>query len=116
MYKDGDNVEMATKKSTDKSTAELVREEIRDSAQRTSRRARRHSTTSAEYGDVDASKLLAAISAIAASGCAVQFGYTKDGSAYVVRIVGDGDPYNEFIRPSEDFELYLQGVIEDFSK
>jgi len=101
---------------TTKSTAQLIKEELRQSTQRANRRANRHTAVSAEYSDVDPVKLLAAIDAITSRGCAVQFGLTKDGSAFVVRIVGDGDPYNEFVRPSEDFNLYLQGLVEDFSK
>lgn len=101
---------------TPKSTAQLIKEEFRQSQQRSSRRANRHAVGGAEYSDVDAGQLLAAINAITLRGCAVQFGLTKDGSAFVVRIVGDGDPYNEFVRPSEDFNLYLQGLVEDFAK
>lgn len=68
----------------------------------------------AEYAGVDSKRLQQAIASIAARGCAVQFSYTRDGSAYCVRIVGDGEPYNEYIRPTEDFDLYLAGLIEDF--
>jgi len=103
-------------KNPAKSTAQLIQEELRATQQRASRRANRHTVGEASYSDVDASKLLSAIDAITARGCAVQFGLTKDGSAFVVRIVGDGDPYNEFTRPSEDFGLYLEGLAEDFRK
>lgn len=107
---------MATKRTPPESTAERIKQEIRDSQQRSNRRARRHTGTRAEYSDADAVKLLAAINAVTAAGCAVQFGYTKDGSAFVIRIVGDGEPYNEYVRPSEDIDLYLQGVVDDFAK
>jgi len=103
-------------KNPAKSTAQLIQEELRSAQQRTSRRVNRHTVGEASYRDVDPLKLLSAIAAITSRGCAVQFGYTKDGSAFVVRIVGDGDPYNEFIRPTEDFGLYLEGLAEDFGK
>jgi len=103
-------------KNPAKSTAQLIQEELRTAQQRASRRANRHTVGEASYSDVDPSKLLSAIDAITSRGCAVQFGLTKDGSAFVVRIVGDGEPYNEFTRPSEDFGLYLEGLAEDFRK
>lgn len=90
--------------------------EIITEQQRTNRRANRHSSGEASYGDVDPSKLLLAISNVTRAGCAIQFGYTKDGSAFVIRIVGDGEPYNEFVRPSEDINLYFQGLAQDFDK
>lgn len=99
-----------------KSTAQLIKEELRSAEQRSSRRSNRHSTSEASYGDVDPNKLLTAVNNVTRAGCAIQFGYTKDGSAFVIRIVGDGDPYNEFIRPSENLDLYLEGLAEDFSK
>ncbi len=84
--------------------------------QRANRRRNRHTTSDALWSDASADKLRAAVNAVCAAGCAVQFGYTKDGGAYVVRIVGDGEPYNEWIRPAEDIDLYLTGLYEDFVK
>lgn len=101
---------------TTKSTARAIAEEIRGSQQRASRRANRHASGEASWSDADASKLVSAVSNITQRGCAVQFGLTKDGSAYVIRVVGDGDPYNEFVRPSEDINLYLEGLSADFAK
>jgi hypothetical protein len=84
--------------------------------QRTKRRANRHKGDVADYANVGAVELLGAVVAVTNSNCAIQFGYTKDGSAFVVRIVGDGDPYNEFIRPSEDMGEYLTSLAADFAK
>lgn len=44
----------------------------------------------------------------------MQFGYTRDGGSYAIRVVGDGDPYTEFIKPTEDVLLALTGLAEDF--
>jgi len=84
--------------------------------QQTSRRANRHKDQHADYSTVDADILLRAVTNVTTAGCAVQFGYTKDGSTFVVRIVGDGEPYNDFIRPSEDVNSYLEALAADFSK
>jgi len=84
--------------------------------QRESRRANRHAVDSTDFSSLDPQQLLSAIVAITRAGCAVQLGLTKDGGAMAFRFVGDGDePYTEYLRPSEDAELYLQGVCEDFT-
>ena len=105
----------SARKQSPTATALAIQEEIRSAEQRTNRRTNRHSGGEASYRDVDAGKLLAAVVAVTSRGCAIQFGYTKNGSSFVVRIVGDGEPYNEFTRPTEDFGLYLEGLTEDFS-
>lgn len=70
----------------------------------------------ADIGTADPQRLQEAICAVTRRGCALQLGYTRDGGAIVVRFVGDGEnPYNEYIRATEDFDIYLAGVIEDFS-
>lgn len=84
-------------------------------AQRASRREHRHNVNAADWGTANTELIAAAIVSVTRAGCAIQFGYTSDGGALVVRIVGDGDnPYNEYVRPSEDIDLYLTGLFEDF--
>jgi len=68
----------------------------------------------ADWGDIDPALLAGVIRAITQHGFAVQFGYTRDGGSFVLRIVGDGDPFNEYIRATENPHLYLSGVIEDY--
>jgi len=67
-----------------------------------------------DYAEMDPAAILRVLCAITARGCAVQFGYTRDGGAYAIRIVGDGEPYTEFIKPTEDVGLALSGLAEDF--
>jgi len=69
----------------------------------------------ADWDSVPAELLRSVIAAVTGRNCAVQFGYTRDGGAYVIRIVGDGEPYNEYVRPTEDVAVYLQGLQEDFA-
>jgi len=71
-------------------------------------------TERADWGNLDPALLAGVIRSITQHGFAVQFGYTRDGGSYVLRIVGDGDPFNEYIRATENPELYLSGVIEDY--
>jgi len=84
-------------------------------SQRADRRANRHKGEYADYASVNPELLLSAIAAVTGQDCAVQFGYTKDGSTYVIRIVGDGEPYNDFVRPSEDVDAYLRALAADYT-
>lgn len=81
------------------------------------RRTRRNRPTgeTADWGTVDPHMLLYAVAAIAARGGALRLGYTRDGGAYSVGIYGDGEPYTEYIRPSEDVNDVLRGIGDDFS-
>ena len=84
-------------------------------AQRGHRRANRHKGEYADYASVDASVLHRAIVAVTSHDCAIQFGYTKDGSTFVIRVVGDGEPYNDFVRPSEDIDAYFDALTADYT-
>ncbi len=47
------------------------------------------------------------------TGGAVRFGYTRDGGAYALGIYGDGDPYTEYISPTEDINEYIRDLCKD---
>lgn len=83
--------------------------------QRRIRNSNRGNVDSAHWGDCDATLLRDVVQSIAGRGCAVQFGFTRDGGAFAIRIVGDGEPYSEYVRPSEDIDLYLRGLLDDFT-
>ena len=83
--------------------------------QQASRRANRHKDQHADYTTVSPDILLLAIANVTIAGCAIQLGYTKDGSTFVIRIVGDGEPYNDFVRPSEDIDSYFEALAADFA-
>lgn len=88
----------------------------RDLEQRANRRRNRGASQPASWDAADATKLAAAITAVTSHGYAIRFGYTKDGGAYAIGIIGDGEPFTEFVRPTEDIDLYLDGVILDYGK
>lgn len=99
-----------------KSTAGATRTS-RTSASDANRRIRnrnRGAAESADWGSASAEQILRTIRAITACGCAVQFGYTQDYGSYRLRVVGDGDPYDEYIRPTEDVDTALEGIALDF--
>ena len=78
------------------------------------RRERGENRTSCDYSEVPSDVLHRLLCAITARGCAVQFGYTRDGGAFAVRIVGDGEPYTEFIKPTEDVPAAITSLAEDY--
>jgi hypothetical protein len=81
------------------------------------RRRRSHNKTSgksADWTECDGDVLRKAIAAIAKMGGAVRLGYTRDGGAYAVGIYGDGDPFTEYIPPSDDITEFMKGLIEDY--
>lgn len=79
------------------------------------RRATRGSLVPADWGTADAQLVLRAIEVVAKAGGALRFGYTRDGGSYAVGILGDGDPYTEYVRPSDDLSSYLEGLISDWT-
>lgn len=80
------------------------------------RRRNRGTGLTADWANVDRDKLVDAVVAVSGHKCAIQFGYTSDGGSFVIRIVGDGDPYNEYVRPTEDINLVLESIALDFRK
>lgn len=85
-------------------------------SQREHRRRNRGDAAQADWSTADAGLLLAVISGVSSGGGAIQFGLTKDGGSYVIRIIGDGEPFNEYVRPTEDINLYLTGLSQDYEK
>jgi len=68
----------------------------------------------ADWGSVDAGIIQRAIATVAKAGGALRFGYTRDGGAYALGVLGDGDPYTEYLRPGDDVEQYLTVLTEQW--
>ena len=88
--------------------------EASNESQRRSRRENRRKENSADWTSVDSKRVLRVIAAVTKLGAAVRFGYTRDSGVYAIGIVGDGEPYTEYVRPDEDMDLFLDGLAEDF--
>jgi hypothetical protein len=69
----------------------------------------------ADWASADVSKLTGAVRSVTGAGCAIQFGYTRDGSAYAIRIVGDGEPFTEYVRSTEEIDLLLEKIIATYT-
>jgi hypothetical protein len=79
-----------------------------------SRGIHRYESGVADWGATSAERIREAIVSAANVGGALRFGYSRDGGAYAIGVYGDGEPYTEFVRPSEDVETYLLNVKEFF--
>jgi hypothetical protein len=78
------------------------------------RRKARGKQQSADWTSIPADLLQQAIATITGAQGAIRFGYTRDGGAYAVGILGDGEPYTEYLRPSDDVVAYFEGLIQDW--
>lgn len=76
------------------------------------RRQRRGTGEIASWATVDPAKIVQAIDAVTTAGGAIRFGYTTQGGAYAIGFLGDGEPYTDYVRPSDDMTEYLDGVID----
>lgn len=106
---------MATKPEDNSPAGNAARARIAES-QRANRRRNRGNVDAADWANASPEQLKHVIENVTGSGAAIQFGYTRDGSSFVVRIVGDGEPFNEYVRPSEDISQYLEALAADYQK
>lgn len=83
--------------------------------QATHRRHNRGKVDRADWGEASSDKVYQAIKAVTQHGFAIRFGYTKDGGAFAIGILGDGEPFTEFVRPTEDIDLFLDGLRTDYA-
>lgn len=113
--KEKENGEMATKPQDNSPQGNAARESIARQ-QREHRKRHRGGTDPADWSNADAMLLHRAICNVTGASCAVQFGYTRDGGSFVVRVVGDGEPYNDYIRPTENLNAYLEALASDYAK
>lgn len=80
----------------------------------TRRAKRRAAGGKANYMALDPAQLQYTIALVCDAGGALRFGYTRDGGAYAIGVYGDGEPYTEYLRPSDDIEGFLQEICGDF--
>lgn len=71
------------------------------------RRGKRGRTEPIDWSAIKPETLHELILAVTSQGGAVRFGLSRDGTALAVGILGDGDPYTEWFRPSDDIEANL---------
>lgn len=79
-----------------------------------SRGLRRGQGGVADWEQADGDTLKRCIATVASTGGALRFGYSRDGGAYAIGIYGDGEPYTEFVRPSDDIDVILTDIKDLF--
>lgn len=70
----------------------------------------------ADWTSADSTLVLQLIAAMAYTGGALRFGYTRDGGAYAIGVYGDGDPYTLYITPKEDLNEALKDLMGDVAQ
>lgn len=76
----------------------------RAASDRQRRRGKRGSSEPVSWEAVDSDIVAGLVIAVTSQGGAVRFGLSRDGTALAVGILGDGEPYTEWFRPSDDIE------------
>ncbi len=77
-----------------------------------SRKRRRTSNGIADYASCNPQLLVRLVATVASTGGALRFGYTSDGGAFAIGVYGDGDPYTDYVKPSEDIDVVLQEMLD----
>jgi len=78
------------------------------------RRLLRGTGQTPEWDNADPKLVLRVICLVTALGGAVQFGLTREQDQYSLRIWGDGEALPLYLRPTEDVNLWLEGIAEMF--
>jgi hypothetical protein len=94
----------------------LNRKDRKKASQNGDRRVRRAGSEVADWAGVAPEALFSALEAVTARGGALRFGYTSDGGAYAVGVYGDGEPYTDYIRPTEDIDEYLRALCQEWRR
>lgn len=78
------------------------------------RNNRGKSTVVTDYESANPELLARLIATVARHGT-ITFGYTRDGGAYYINYWVDGESIKEYVRPTEDFDAFLEAEIEAWS-
>lgn len=79
----------------------------RATSDRQRRRGTRGAATPIDWTAISSDVIAGLVIAVTLQGGAVRFGLSRDGTALAVGILGDGEPYTEWFRPSDDIEANL---------
>jgi len=69
----------------------------------------------ADWTSCNARLLQDVVANASVKGGAVRFGYTRDGGAYSIGVYLRDGYFTDYIRPSEDIDIYLQTLAESFN-
>lgn len=77
------------------------------------RRKSRGEQIPANWLDVPSHAIGTFCASLAEAGFAVRIGKSRDGGSYAIGIYGDGDPYTEYARPSDDILEWMDDIAVD---
>lgn len=83
----------------------------RAATDRQRRRGKRGSGQPVDWTSVSSDIIAGLVIAVTSQGGAVRFGLSRDGTALAVGLLGDGEPYTEWFRPSDDIEAGLLEMV-----
>ena len=78
------------------------------------RREQRHTGSQLDLNSVDADTLKRAFVELLKRKVGVTFGVTRDGGALSITLLDNGETVREYVRATEDINLYLTGLADDF--
>jgi hypothetical protein len=100
---DGENPKVDTKSRDAAKTANARR-----------RREQRHTGSVLDFDSIDPNTLKRALVAVLKREVGVTLGVTRDGGALSITLLDNGETIREYSRATEDINIYLTGLAEDF--
>lgn len=80
------------------------------------RREQRHTGSVLDLNSIDPDTLKGALLSLLKREVGVTFGVTRDGGALSITLLDNGETVREYVRATEDINLYFTGLAEDFSE
>jgi len=80
------------------------------------RREQRHTGSVLDLDSIDPDTLKRALVAVLKREVGVTFGVTRDGGALSITLLDNGETVREYVRATEDVNLYFTGLADDFGE
>jgi len=103
----------------DDGTAKEVNTQSRDIAKTANarrRREQRHTGSVLNLDSIDSDTFKRAVLSLLKREVGVTFGVTRDGGALSITLLDNGETVREYVRATEDVNLYFAGLADDFGE
>lgn len=106
------------RKTTDgeRETVNTVSRDVAQTANARRRREQRHTGSVLDLDSMDSDTLKRAFVNLLKRKVGVTFGVTRDGGALSITLLDNGETVREYVRATEDINLYLTGLADDFGE
>jgi hypothetical protein len=78
------------------------------------RREQRHTGSVLDLNSIDADTLKRAVCVLLKREVGLTLGVTRDGGALSITLLDNGETVREYVRATEDINLYFTGLADDF--